>query len=99
MKNIVKVTKTELMPTSSRKSFYGRAFVLEGKDSTHWLQSYNTIMCSVDRDGHVRRHSDYSSNTTSRHVKAFLETFAPDMEPAKFRKLEVEPRPTLVSAV
>ena len=99
MNNIVEVTKTELMPTSSRKSFYGRAFVLEGKDSTHWLQSYNTIMCSVDRDGHVRRHSDYSSNTTSRHVKAFLETFAPDMEPAKFRKLEVEPRPTLVSAV
>lgn len=99
MKNIVKVTKTELMPTSSRKSFYGKAFVLEGKDSTHWLQSYNTIMCSVDRDGHVHRHSDYSSNTTSRHVKAFLETFAPDMEPAKFRMLEVEPRPTLVSAV
>ena len=99
MKNIVKVTKTELMPTSSRKSFYGRAFVLEGKDSTHWLQSYNTIMCSVDRDGHVRRHSDYRSNTTDCHVKAFLETFAPDMDPAEFRKLEVEPRPTLVSAV
>lgn len=99
MKNIVKVTKTELTPTSSRKSFYRRAFVLEGKDSTHWLQSYNTIMCSVDRDGHVRRHSDYSSNTTNRHVKAFLETFAPDMDPAEFRKLEVEPRPTLVSAV
>ena len=99
MNNIVEVTKTELMPTSSRKSFYGKAFVLEGKDSTHWLQSYNTIMCSVDRDGHVRRHSDYSSNTTNRHVKAFLETFAPDMDPAEFRKLEVEPRPTLVSAV
>lgn len=99
MKNIVKVTKTELMPTSSRKSFYGRAFVLEGKDSTHWLQSYNTIMCSVDRDGHVRRHSDYRSLTTDRHVKSFLETFAPDMEPAEFRKLAVEPRPTLVSAV
>ena len=99
MNNIVEVTKTELMPTSSRKSFYGKAFVLEGKDSTHWLQSYNTIMCSVDRDGHVRRHSDYSSNTTNRHVKAFLETFAPGMEPAKFRKLEVEPRPTLVPAV
>lgn len=99
MNNIVEVTKTELMPTSSRKSFYGKAFVLEGKDSTHWLQSYNTIMCSVDRDGHVRRHSDYSSNTTNRHVKAFLETFAPDIEPAKFRKLTVEPRPTLVTAV
>ena len=99
MKNIVKVTKTELMPTSSRKSFYGRALVLEGKDSTRWLQSYNTIMCSVDRDGRVRRHSDYRSNTTDRHVKAFLETFAPDMEPSEFRKLEVEPRPTLVSAV
>ena len=99
MNNIVEVTKTELMPTSSRKSFYGRAFVLEGKDSTHWLQSYNTIMCSVDRDGRVRRHSDYRSNTTDRHVKAFLETFAPDMEPSEFRKLEVGPRPTLVSAV
>lgn len=99
MNNIVEVTKTELTPTSSRKSFYGKAFVLEGKDSTRWLQSYNTIMCSVDRDGHVHRHSDYSSNTTNRHVKAFLETFAPGMEPAKFRKLEVEPRPTLVSAV
>ena len=99
MKNIVKVTKTELTPTSSRKSFYGKAFVLEGKDSTHWLQSYDTVMCSVDRDGHVRRHSDHRSYTTDRHVKAFLETFAPDMDPAEFRKLEVEPRPTLVSAV
>ena len=99
MKNIVKVTKTELMPTSSRKSFYGRALVLEGKDSTRWLQSYDTVMCSVDRGGHVRRHSDCRSNTTDRHVKAFLETFAPDMEPAEFRKLEVEPRPTLVSAI
>ena len=99
MKNIVKVTKTELMPTSSRKSFYGRAFVLEGKDSTRWLQSYNTIMCSVDRDGRVRRHSDYRSNTTDCHVKAFLETFAPGMVPSEFRKLEAEPRPTLVSAV
>ena len=99
MKNIVKVTKTELMPTPSRKSFYGKAPVLEGKDGTHWLQSYDTIMCSVDRDGRVRRHSDYRSNTTDRHVKAFLETFAPDMEPSEFRKLEVEPRPTLVSAV
>ena len=99
MKNIAKVTKTELTPTSSRKSFYGRAFVLEGMDGTHWLQSYDTIMCSVDRDGRVRRHSDYRSNTTDCHVKAFLETFAPDMEPSEFRKLEVEPRPTLVSAV
>ena len=99
MKNIVKATKTELTPTSSRKSFYGRAFVLEGMDGTHWLQSYDTIMCSVDRDGRVRRHSDYRSNTTDCHVKAFLETFAPDMEPSEFRKLEVEPRPTLVSAV
>lgn len=99
MKNIVKVTKTELTPTSSRKSFYGKALVLEGKDGMHWLQSYNTIMCSVDRDGHVRRHSDHRSYTTDRHVKAFLETFAPDMDPAEFRKLEVEPRPTLVSAV
>ena len=99
MKNIVKVTKTELMPTSSRKSFYGKALVLGGKNSTRWLQSYNTIMCSVDSDGHVRRHSDHRSYTTDRHVKAFLETFAPDMDPAEFRKLEVEPRPTLVSAV
>ena len=99
MNNIVEVTKTELMPTSSRKSFYGRAFVLEGMDGTHWLQSYDTIMCSVDRDGRVRRHSDYRSNTTDCHVKAFLETFAPDMVPSEFRKLEVEPRPTLVSAV
>lgn len=99
MNNIVKVTKTELTPTSSRKSFYGKALVLEGKDGTHWLQSYDTVMCSVDRDGHVRRHSDHRSYTTNRHVKAFLETFAPDMESSEFRKLEVEPRPTLVSAV
>ena len=99
MNNIMKVTKTELTPTSARKSFYGKALVLEGKDSTRWLQSYDTVMCSVDRDGHVRRHSDYRSNTTDCHVKAFLETFAPDMEPAEFRKLKVEPRPTLVSAV
>lgn len=99
MNNIVEVTKTELTPTSSRKSFYGKALVLEGKDGMRWLQSYNTIMCSVDRDGHVRRHSDHRSYTTDRHVKAFLETFAPDMDPAEFRKLDVELRPTLVSAV
>jgi hypothetical protein len=95
----VKVFKTELVPVGSRKSFNRKAFVLEGEDGTRWLQSYDTVMCSVDRGGRVRRHSDWRSNTTDNHVKSFLATYAPRVSPAEFREMAVEPAPELALSI
>jgi len=99
MNKAVIVTKTELVPTNSRKSFYRKAYVLEGRDGTRWLQSYDTVMCSVDRDGHVRRHSEYRSKTTDCHVRSFLNTYAPGTDAATFRKMKVEPKPDLAERI
>lgn len=72
----MKATITELIPSSSRKSFYGKARVADADDGRRYLISYDTVVASVDRDGSdPRRHSDYRSNTTSAHVKSFLAQF------------------------
>ena len=40
----------ELIPTNGRKSFYGKAKVIEC-EGENFLQSYNTIVCKVDKNG------------------------------------------------
>jgi len=78
----------ELSPRNGRKSFYGKAQVLEAEDGTKYLKSYETIMASVTPAGEVRRHCRDCSRTTNCHVKSFLETFS-GMSPADFRSLPV----------
>lgn len=91
MKN--KTTITELIPANGRKSFYGKGKVIDdGK--VKYLLSYETVMASVDRNGAVRRHSDFRSKTTGAHVKSFLDTYS-DMGTETFWKLPVVGRPAI----
>lgn len=109
MKN-VKVIATELIPTNGRKSFYGRAKVLDDCNGRKYLLSYGQVIASVDAGGVVRRHHDgmrpatdkrpaRRSKTTDCHVKSFLETFAPDVTGKEFRAMPVVRRPKLAMEV
>ena len=64
--------KYELIPTDGRKSFYGKAIVIEKDNGEKVLQSYNTEVCKITSDGEfVRLWSGYSV-TTMRHINSFL---------------------------
>ena len=58
----------------SRKSFYGKAQVIDYGDGTMELKSYNTIVSRV-KDGKVE-HLGKWSQTTTRHQKEFEKQFA-----------------------
>ena len=63
----------DLIPTDGRKSFYGKARVIEKDNGEKVLQSYNTEVCKVTSGGQfVRLWSEYSA-TTMRHVNSFLD--------------------------
>ena len=65
----------ELIPTDGRKSFYGKATVIEKDNGEKVLQSYNTKVCKITSTGEfVRLWSGYSA-TTMRHVNSFLNLF------------------------
>lgn len=59
----------------SRKSFYGKAKVIEHDNGTIQLQSYNTIVCEIDKDGYFRKLWDGNTQTTNRHIKEFTRQF------------------------
>ena len=62
----------ELQPNDSRKSFYGKARVIEKDNGEKVLQSYNTEVCKITSGGEfVRLWSGYSV-TTMRHINSFL---------------------------
>lgn len=58
----------------SRKSFYGKAQVIELEDGTKQLKSYDTIV-SECKDGKVTHFGKYSA-TTTRHQREFEKQFA-----------------------
>lgn len=58
----------------SRKSFYGKAHVIELDNGTKQLQSYNTIVGEI-RDNTYYQLWDGKSQTTSRHIKEFKKQF------------------------
>ena len=60
------MTTYELHPTDGRKSFYGKAIVIDDK-----LYSYGTLIMSRNEDGTYTRHWDDWSATTGRHIIAF----------------------------
>lgn len=60
----------DLKPTDSRKSFYGKATVIETA-TTKQLYSYGTLIMSCSSDGVYKRHWDGWSATTGRHITAF----------------------------
>lgn len=89
-----KTAITELTPSSSRKSFYGKAKVIE-KDGTHYLCSYSTIVGSVDKAGKVHRYWDGRTNTTTAHIASFLKQFTDIGTTKEFYALPCEKAPTV----
>lgn len=72
---VFKMKVYELRPVDNRKSFYGKAKVIEKDNGEKVLQSYNTEVCKITSGGEfVRLWDDYSA-TTMRHVNAFLSLF------------------------
>ena len=62
----------------SRKSFYGKAYVLIGEKNTFYLLSYNTIV-SKCKNG-VVEHFGKWSQTTTRHQKEFEKQFMDSLQ-------------------
>ena len=58
----------------SRKSFYGKAHVIELDNGTKQLQSYDTIVGEI-RDNTYYQLWDGKSQTTTRHIKEFKKQF------------------------
>ena len=58
----------------ARKSFYGKAHVIELDNGVIQLQSYNTIVGEI-RSGEYVQLWDGKSQTTTRHIKEFKRQF------------------------
>lgn len=59
----------------NRKSFYGKAMVLEDTEGNTYLKSYDTIVLKLDKEGNLYdTWGDYSA-TTLRHQKEFIRQF------------------------
>lgn len=64
----------ELKPNNGRKSFYGKAEVIERENGDIELRSYNTIVARIRNGKFERLWSGYSA-TTMNHVNAFIDLF------------------------
>ena len=64
----------DLRPTHSRKSFYGKAVVIEKDNGDIELRSYNTIVARIRNGVFERLWSGYSA-TTMRHINSFIDTY------------------------
>lgn len=63
----------DLKPTNNRKSFYGKACIIEKDNGDIELRSYNTIVARV-KDGKFERLWDGYSVTTMNHINSFIDT-------------------------
>lgn len=64
----------ELRPINGRKSFYGKASVIEKDNGDIELKSYNTIVARI-RNGKFERLWDSYSATTMNHINSFVDTY------------------------
>lgn len=64
----------ELKPTNGRKSFYGKAEVIEKDNGDIELKSYQTIVARIRNGKFERLWSGYSM-TTMNHINAFIDAF------------------------
>lgn len=65
----------ELPCLDSRKSFYGKAHVIEHDDGSKQLQSYSTIVAEIDNNGNYRKVWTGNTQTTNRHIKSFIKFY------------------------
>lgn len=67
----------ELKPINGRKSFYGKAEVIEKDNGDIELKSYQTIVARIRNGKFERLWSGYSM-TTMNHINAFVDAFGID---------------------
>ena len=67
----------DLAPINGRKSFYGKATVIEKDDGSIELRSYNTIVARI-RNGKFERLWNGYSQTTMNHINSFINAFGID---------------------
>lgn len=80
----------ELPCLDRRKSFYGKAHVIEA-DGQKILRSYETNVCRIDSDGSFHRLWSGYSATTMRHIDSFRKLNGlPMIGKAGWDKLELE---------
>lgn len=65
----------ELQPTNGRKSFGGKAKVIETDDKIE-LKSYNTIVAQIDKQSNEFTVNGKYSLTTNTHIKSFREFYS-----------------------
>ena len=62
----------ELLPIyESQKSYYRKAIVIEDNYKNRYLQSYDTVVCMITRQGLIKLWDNWSL-TTSKHIHDFL---------------------------
>ena len=61
----------ELPCYDGRKSFYGKALVIETENG-RYLRSYDTIICFLSYGGSFTKLWDGYSVTTMRHINSFM---------------------------
>lgn len=67
----MKFTSYELPCYDSRKSFYGKARVIEAPEG-RYLQSYDTVVCFISYGGTFEKLWSGYSATTMRHINSFM---------------------------
>lgn len=75
----------ELSPIDGRKSFYGKAYVIEDDNGNKTLYSYDTPIITESADGNYTRLYNGYTATTGRHINAFC-----GMNKDAFMKLSVK---------
>lgn len=84
---------SELSPNNGRKSFYGKAHVIQ-VDGTVYLRSYDTIVASVTQDGVLHKHWEGWSATTGRHIASFSDMLTNrEIRKKEWDKLPIEDAP------
>ena len=78
MNNKMAVKCFDLPCLDSRKSFYGKAQVIEYGTGEKWLKSYNTYVCMITPGGEFVRKWYGESATTMRHINSFLKFYGID---------------------
>jgi len=70
-------TFTELMAIhDSRKSFYGKAQVIDYHNGVYELQSYETIVARIENGTVTKSDIGVYSTTTNRHIREFIKQYA-----------------------
>ena len=67
----------ELKPINGQKTF-GRKAIVEEENGVSYLRSYDTVVAKFDHHDNKMQVYGWFSNTTARHINAFLDFYGFD---------------------